>query len=61
MEVGQGPNWGCSAKEKKVYFSMDTRSRRRQFYFYLTFYFRWQKTDYMQIMQLKRLRVKLSL
>jgi hypothetical protein len=19
MEVGQGPNWGCSAKEKKIY------------------------------------------
>jgi hypothetical protein len=19
MEVGQGPNWGCSAKEKKYY------------------------------------------
>jgi hypothetical protein len=22
MEVGQGPNWGCSAKEKKIRYLM---------------------------------------
>jgi hypothetical protein len=27
MEVGQGPNWGCSAKEKK-----DRRKWRRDLY-----------------------------
>jgi hypothetical protein len=32
MEVGQGPNWGCSAKEKKKLFSNPCRENLMQFF-----------------------------
>jgi hypothetical protein len=30
MEVGQGPNWGCSAKEKKGSFKPRIRENRNR-------------------------------
>jgi hypothetical protein len=40
MEVGQSPNWGCSAKEKKVLYSLPRMTLSsikgtREFYIYL--------------------------
>jgi hypothetical protein len=34
MEVCQGPNWGCSAKEKKNTSSYPTEEKRQPIMFY---------------------------
>jgi hypothetical protein len=37
MEVGQGPNWGCSAKEKKILRSKQRQNSSLRWFQYITY------------------------